>query len=161
MFSRGSDLQSKSCYYLKDLISNLVNFSDKCWVIDVDQYSSENIKILDQTYTEIQKIFNYTATQTLITKIMLGIFGNVPAIDINVRTSLSLYGLFERNLIKVKEFYDLNKNVIDGYRTNTIDFYTAQNTTRYYKKAKIVDMIAFIEGDIINKQKHKPGRHPL
>ena len=50
-------------------------------------------------------------------------------------------------LRRVTEFYQQHRTEIDGYRPiHTFDFRTGQDTQRRYTKAKIVDMVAWIEG---------------
>jgi hypothetical protein len=46
----------------------------------------------------------------------------------------------------VEEFYRANAPIIDQLRPPTLDFATGRPTTRLYTRAKVVDMIFFIEG---------------
>lgn len=65
----------------------LVEWIDTCdpglWTIDVDDYSSDNIALLVEAYEDIRKALclGKRAHSTLVTKIMMGISGNVPAYD--------------------------------------------------------------------------------
>jgi hypothetical protein len=36
--------------------------------------------------------------------------------------------------------------VIDGHRIPTLDFDTGRSTSRLYSRAKVIDMIFFVEG---------------
>jgi hypothetical protein len=49
-------------------------------------------------------------------------------------------------LKKIKKFYDNHKELIDSVKIYTLDYHTAKETERLYSKAKIIDMIGFIEG---------------
>jgi hypothetical protein len=89
-------------------------------------------------------------SDTLVTKIMLGVFGNVPAFDDNFRYGCKVAGICatfgERSLKQIGRFYRQNTALIDRYRVPTLDFGTGQPTARYYSRAKVVDMAFFMEG---------------
>ena len=90
---------------------------------------------------------------TLITKILLGVFGFIPAFDSyfsdTFRDILDGRCGFRRvnsnSLTCIKDFYDTNKLAIDklSKETFTTDFLTGQKTTINYPKAKIIDMYGF------------------
>ena len=88
---------------------------------------------------------------TLITKIMLGVFGNIPAFDTYFVTAFGVRSLNQNSLRKIKDFYDANRVQIDELDIRTKDFHTSGLTHRMYPKAKIIDMIWFIEGEKIGK----------
>ena len=88
----------------------------------------------------------YKSSDTLVTKIMLGVFGNVPAFDDYVRRGLGIYSFNRNSLLLVSEFYKKYKNEIDAQVIYSFDSATGQPTHRRYTKAKIIDMVAFIEG---------------
>ena len=79
---------------------------------------------------------------------MLGIYGNVPALDTYVTKALRVNKLTRKSLKLVASFYDCHKEVIDRFQQDirTYDFHTGEETNRHYTKAKIVDMATFIEG---------------
>ena len=87
------------------------------------------------------------ASDTLISKIMLGVFGNVPAFDQNFCTGFCMNNsLIKMNLLTLRDYYKKYRNEIDNHRIRTIDFHTGKETDRFYTKAKIIDMVGFIEG---------------
>jgi len=148
---RGSSfLLGKSARTYGDLLKNIVSFDKKVWDIDADSYSDEGIKILLYCKEMIYKSLgqNNKPSDTLITKIMLGIFGNVPAFDNYFNKGFSFYYCKRNQLKKLSQFYQDNKNVIDKYNKTiyTYDFLTGKETKRNYPKAKIIDMIGFVEG---------------
>ncbi len=49
-------------------------------------------------------------------------------------------------LQRVGEFYQSNADVIERHRVPTIDFETGKETQRRYTRAKVIDMIFFVEG---------------
>lgn len=67
-----------------------------------------------------------SGTDTLKTKIMLGVFGSVPAFDRTFRRGckeermVATFG--ERGLKKIAEFYQENEKIVDAYRVRTLDF---------------------------------------
>ena len=87
-------------------------------------------------------------TDTLITKIMLGVFGNVPAFDKFFRKGMNMYNFGPKSLRGLAKFYRKHQTMIDCYQKQlvTLNFATGQNTKRFYTKAKVIDMIGFIAG---------------
>lgn len=135
--------------------------SDECdvWGIDVDNYDEgNNIEKLVKCSERIKKelgIHNINgkdraATETLITKIMLGVFGNVPAFDSYFRTGSGLGALDEHSLGKIKNFYEENKNMITRelktFHDESPEEKPHLHTDRHYTKAKLIDMIFFTKG---------------
>ena len=79
---------------------------------------------------------------------MLGVFGCIPALDRNFCAAFNLSNCFGEKVVEtVQEYYIENKGIIDSYRISTIDFNTGLDTSRFYTKAKIIDMIGFVEGE--------------
>lgn len=136
----------------------------EAWEIDVGNYE-ENIgrlvKLYDSISKVLNKILNEDPSETLITKIMLGIFGCVPAFDTNVQKGLkrageSYHKSFEDNIKVIEEVYRANKTEIDNasneYRA--LDFETGKPGNIQYTKAKIVDMVLFEYGKKQKKNKN-------
>jgi len=99
--------------------------------------------------------FDEKPTETLITKIMLGVFANVPALDINVGNSLSIHTLNKNTLKKILKFYNDHEPDFRHYEnhpTYTLDF-AGQDTNTKYTKAKLIDMYGFIDGQKRSKRK--------
>lgn len=145
---RGSSfLLEKSVRNYRNLIISISKTDPKLWEIDVDNYNDENIDLLLKCKKDIINAFGEnTPTDTLITKIMLGVFANVPAFDQFVQKSLKLYTLNRKSLLKIKEFYEKNKTVIDSFKIYTLDFSTCKETNILYTKAKLIDMCGFMAG---------------
>ena len=120
------------------------------WSVDVDAYTSESIGLLLDAKQAICRVLDRTDknTDTLVSKIMLGVYGNVPAFDTYFRTGLGVSTFGRKNLKKVADFYECHKDSIDdwGRRLCTFDFKTGKPTQRHYTKAKIVDMALVMEG---------------
>ena len=146
---RGSSfLLEKSAKFYEGLIEAIAVCDERLWTIDVDSYTDENIDCLIDCAEQLRRAMGdgHHATDTLITKMMLGVFGNTPALDQFVRSSLRLYSFSQRSLRRLHEFYLSNKQEIDSYRIYTIDFKTGKETKRLYSKAKVIDMVGFIAG---------------
>ena len=161
MFRGSSFLLNKSLKHFQSVVSYINKLDKSVWNIDVDKYDSSTIKTILQIYGDLKNNFIPIGKQdlTLITKILLGVFGFVPAFDnnfCNAFREISCYQcgfrkINEKSLFQIKNFYDLNQEVIDKYSniTFTTDFNTGQKTTTNYPKAKIIDMIGFIQGQKI------------
>ncbi|MBA2851221.1 hypothetical protein HNP86_001352 [Methanococcus maripaludis] len=146
---RGSSfLLEKSVRHYQTLITSISEVDPIFWKIDADSYNEENIELLLNCKNQIFEALGKEnkPTDTLITKIMLGVFGNIPAYDTNVKKSLKLNSLNEKSLLKIKDFYEKNSEMIDSYEIYTYDFLTSKNTDIKYTKAKLVDMYGFIDG---------------
>jgi len=146
---RGSSfLLEKSVRNYKNLIIAISKMSTKLWEIDVDKYDEENIKALLDCKQQIIDVLGKEnkPSDTLVTKIMLGVFANIPAYDQYFRKSIKLHSLNKKSLLKIKEFYEENKKTFDSFKIHTFDFLTSQETDVIYPKAKLIDMYGFMDG---------------
>lgn len=152
---RGSSfLLSKSVKHYEDLIYLISQSSEEqIWNIDVDNYNDQTFDILLDYGNKIAEALSSGAeenvTDTQKTKIMLGIFGNVPALDTYNKKAFGVSSFNRNGLKKIKKYYDENKEKIDSIKIYTIDYHTEEKTNRLYTKAKLLDMIGFIEGQKI------------
>ena len=147
-------------------IIKIISNNDLVWNIDIDKYSTENIIVLINCYNDIKLELEKLGIKShviLITKIMLGILGNVPAYDqyfskgfsnisLDLSKSNSFYAFNESSLKLLSEFYLVYKEVIDSKaeKIKIIDF-SGKTTKMHYPKAKIIDMIGFKRGEEISK----------
>ena len=118
------------------------------WEIDVDNYNDENIGCLLDCKKQIASSLGEenNPSDTLISKIMLGVFANVPAFDTYFRKSLKVYSFNKKSLLTIKDFYEDNKSVFDSYQIHTFDFLSSKETDIVYTKAKLIDMCGFMDG---------------
>lgn len=154
---RGSSfLLQKSIKFYEPLIEYISQKDEDFWKIDVDNYNkNDNLEKLITCYKDIKEKLKdekskNRASDTLITKIMLGVFGNVPAFDNYFKVGSSL-GIFNKRTLKqIIIFYNTNnyKDIISGEakKVKTFEYYDGIKSKRQYTKAKIIDMIFFIEG---------------
>ena len=148
---RGSSmLLKKSIKVYEPVIHAIASADTPIWDIDADGYTASNIeKIIDFEKTLQQTLPASQSTlpsQTLVTKIMLGVFGNVPAFDTNFKNGFRVFTFSPKSLSRIGQFYRDNKDIIEKYRINTLDFLSGQPTKRRYSRAKVIDMVFFIEG---------------
>ena len=146
---RGSSfLLEKSVRNYKNLIVAISKMNPKLWEIDVDKYDEDNIRLLLNCKQQIIEVLGKEnkPSDTLITKIMLGVFANIPAYDQYFRKSLKLHSVNKKSLLKIKKFYNENKETFDSFKIHTFDFLTSTETNTIYTKAKLIDMCGFIAG---------------
>lgn len=153
---RGSGwLLKTSVKIFERLLYRIGKLNDSYWVIDVDSYyKDDNIELIMNTAEIIKESFleinsKYIPSETLITKIMAGVFGSVPAYDnfFNIGLfSKQSQPLNNKSLKFIEQFYNLYKVAIDSEKIHTLDYYTGNLTKFFYSKAKIIDMVCWIEG---------------
>jgi hypothetical protein len=143
---RNSPLQRRSSKHYERLVENIVRFDPTIWDIDVPDYrDAAKVSLLLECGTMIAASLEHF-TDLLKTKVMLAVFGNVPALDRNFRPGLGVSGFCVESLKKIADFYESNRTEIDSYKIPTLDFVTGQPTDILYPRAKIIDMIGYVEG---------------
>lgn len=158
MFRGSSFLLQKSIKHFEPIIRYIATLDKSVWEIDVDKYDEKNIQTIIEIYKEIKSrlIDEDNADLTLITKILLGVFGFIPAFDnffCNSFREISgghcgFRKVNVKSLSFIKTFYESNRTTIDrlSQETYTTYFSSGQPTTTNYPKAKIIDMYGFIGG---------------
>jgi hypothetical protein len=156
MFRGSSFLLQKSAKYFIKTIEYVNSLDRELWKIDINDYNDEITDKLLEIYNKLDKLVveGWSRSITLVTKIMLGIFGFVPAYDeyfcksfrIITNGKCGFRSFNKESLNIIKEFYDLNKNPINKLSNEifTYDFITGKKTNINYPKAKIIDMYGFI-----------------
>lgn len=157
---RGSSfLLQKSAKHFQSTIEYISTLEKSVWKIDVDNYTEDNIKIILNIYKNVKQrlIENGNSDLTLVTKILLGVFGFIPAFDqyfcntfreIFADKNCGFRVVNSKSLNCIRDFYEQNKIEIDklSKETFTTDFKTERKTLNNYTKAKIVDMYGFSVG---------------
>lgn len=158
MFRGSSFLLQKSAKHFEPTIRYIATLDKSVWDIDADNYDENNIQTIIKIYKDIKiRLINKNnADLTLITKILLGVFGFVPAFDNFFCNSFRAISEGQcgfrkvnyKSLSFIKTFYEVNKTTIDRLsdETFTIDFMTGRKTSLNYPKAKIIDMYGFTAG---------------
>lgn len=151
MLRPSSRLLKRSCRFYRKTIEFIAdNKNQELWNIDVDKYDDATIQLLIDKNNQIRKIVGQNgahATDTLSSKIMLGVYGNMPAFDQNVKRVFGSV-INKHSLKSVSDFYCEHKKLIDKYARSirAYEFGCGKRNGKRYTKAKIVDMFAFIQG---------------
>ena len=167
MLRGSSELLNLSPAALKPLIECFDELGDTIWDTDVPMYTDtkvvQTIKDVHARIVEIleYKEMNVSATNTLVTKIMMGVFGCVPAYDSYFTNKFrelfmprcAFRSVNKKSLQCIYDFYISNKTELDSLKINVIDF-SGNKTSMTYKIAKLIDMYGFTQGlEIANKKK--------
>ena len=149
---RNSFLLQKSIKFYEPLIECISKQEPSFWNIDVPEYSDASINRLIDCKNQIKGILSckgkYKVSDTLITKIMLGVFGNVPAFDNYFKIGSGLNTFNKKSLIEINNFYKNYSKIIDEEtgKIKTFEYHEGSGLARPYTKAKVIDMIFFMEG---------------
>lgn len=144
---RGSSvLLQRSARHYEPVVETIASASRSAWITDTDGYTDEAIGALLDTARSIRRAFTDPASDILVTKVMLGVFGSVPAFDTYFKKGFGVSALGPKALREVGTFYNDHAEQIDLRRVPTLDFSTGEPTNRLYPRAKIIDMIFFVEG---------------
>lgn len=153
MYRGSSFLLQQSCHFLEKPLKIIAEYDKNIWEIDVDTYNESNKKLILDCAKEIKKsmegnILERDTTDTLVTKIMLGVFGNIPAYDTYLKKGLGISSLNDASLREIFRVYKDFSGCIDSLaqEIKTTDFLTGEKTMREYTKAKILDMYGFERG---------------
>ncbi len=154
MYRGSSPLLQHSARYLVPLIQIIAKTDISFWEIDAHCYTEANIERIFDFANEAWSVYP-NMSEILITKVMLGVFGNVPAFDMYFMQGCKAVGISstfkptERKptaLPDLAAFYEQNAAEIDAQRIATMDFLTGSPTQRKYTRAKVIDMAFFTEG---------------
>jgi hypothetical protein len=145
MYRGSTQLSRRSARHLVPIVEEIVNTDTPVWRIDLNTYTDDAIALLVDTAHRI-RCANGGMTDTLVTKIMLGVFGCVPAFDQYFRRGFGCYRFSAEALKRIGEYYSQNAAAIDACRIPVLDFITGQPTSRLYPRAKMLDMAFFVEG---------------
>jgi hypothetical protein len=143
---RGSgDLLQRSARDLVPVVEAIASEPVATWTVDADTLQDAAGEVLAAA-GRIRRAFRVPASDILVTKTLLGVFGCVPAFDRYFKTGfgVSTFGL--RSVERVGRFYADNREVLDQLTVDVLDFATGMDTTRRYPKSKIIDMVFFERG---------------
>jgi len=115
------------------------------WTTDVENYDERRINELIEFKNALSRLVPGGRSGTLTSKIMLGVFGCVPAFDRFFCKGFDVPGFRRGALHEVYNYYVQHQKMIESCRKKTIDFDGKQTEVRY-TQAKVIDMIFFVEG---------------
>ena len=185
MLRGSSPLLQYSPVVLTELITHFDSIKDSpIWNLDVQDYAhADNIPIIMNEYKAIKKELAFVfcsvcdgateegnsiatgkantkklvPTDTLVTKIMLGVFGVVPALDRYFQQAfhtlypkISFSKFSEEVLTSILNFYCSNQPILDSIKFPVIDF-SGKPTSLNYKVAKLIDMFGFMYSRELSK----------
>lgn len=129
------------------------------WNIDIPNYSTETVECLIEIYNGLFfkiKAINVTPTLTLVTKIMMGVWGCIPAFDRYFRKWLMKdinpyynYNKLSKEMLNgISSFYNYKDHAESFGRIhiNTINI-GGKKTNNTYTQAKLVDMFGYTKGE--------------
>ncbi len=122
---------------------------DEIWSIDADDYTIQARDTVLSVAEELRRTLPSPASDTLVTKVMLGVFGCVPALDSYFMRGFGLSSsrpLRSDTLEAIAEYFIVKAEELQKQRIFTLDFASGSETTRQYPVAKIIDMVFFVEG---------------
>jgi hypothetical protein len=146
MLRASSTLLQKSMKHYVPVIRTIASIRPEVWKIDANDYSESNIALLTQIAERLRASLHDGASDILITKIMLGVLGCVPAFDNYFCSGFGTWSMSSKALRKIGSYYTENSDIIEHHRVPTIDFSTGEPTKRKYTRAKVIDMIFWVEG---------------
>jgi len=146
MLRGSSDLLQRSARTFVPVIEAIANAPSEIWLTDANVYGDGSCPVIFETAQKIRAALPKSASDILVTKIMLGTFGCVPAFDTYFKKGFGAWTFGPKALRGIGEFYRANSEVIERNRVKTLDFETGTPTGIRYTRAKVIDMIFFIAG---------------
>lgn len=144
---RGSSTLLKRSVAIYSPVIDVIAATDlEFWAIDAGSYDDDVCTAILSKADAIRAALPNGASDILVTKIMLGVFGCVPAFDTNFKRGFGVSRFGREALRRVDEYCRANANAIARHRVATLDFATGRESTRVYTCAKVIDMVFFVEG---------------
>ncbi len=146
MLRGGTELLKRSVRAYAPVVEALVAAPAHLWTLDVDGYDEVAIKQMREFGKQLRFTLHDRASDALVTKVLLGTMGCVPAFDRNFKKGFRCSTFGPKALRRIGQFYRDHADAIEAGQERTLDFDTGQPTQRRYTRAKVVDMIFFVEG---------------
>jgi hypothetical protein len=146
MLRASSALLQRSAKHYVPVIHVIASSPAEIWNVDAHCYTEANCALVLETAQKIRGALPDGASDILVTKIMLGVFGCVPAFDTYFKKGFGTWTFGRTSLKRVAKFYTDNADVIDRHCVPTLEFDTGTDSTRKYTRAKVIDMVFFVEG---------------
>lgn len=146
MFRGKAELLQHSVKSLVPAVTVIARSPRAVWEADADDYSPPVRAALVEVYRQLGAALPGGRSQTLITKTMLGVFGCVPAYDRYFREGFATATFGPKSLAGIETYYRENAQALETHRVKTLDFATGLDTHRRYTRAKVMDMVFFMQG---------------
>jgi hypothetical protein len=147
-----AELLQRSVRAYAPAVEALVAAPALLWTLDVDGYDDTAIKELMTFANQLRPTLHDRASDVLVTKVLLGTMGCVPACDryFNKGFHCSTFG--PTALRRIGKFYRAHADAIEAGRERTLNFDSGKPTQRRYTRAKVIDMIFFVEGVVQSQE---------
>lgn len=145
MFRGRSKLLRHSSRFYEPLVRHIARADSRLWTLDLPDYDESGRRLILEEAQAVRSALFPSASDILVTKVMLGVYGCVPAFDTYFVSSFG-GGLCEGSLVRLRDFYLQHAITIDRLRPSTIGFLSGDATLFKYTAAKIVDMHFFTAG---------------
>ena len=116
------------------------------WEMDANAYGDGGCAVVFQMAGQVRAAFSNGESNTLVTKVMLGTFGAIPAFDGYFKKGFGVSTFGPEAMRQIGEFYDANAAIIERSRVTTLGFQSGHPTKRRYTRAKVIDMTFFVAG---------------
>jgi hypothetical protein len=149
MYRGSGQLIRHSARRLESTLEVIATSPEEIWSIDADDYSDHNQQLILSVGEAIRETLPGSATDTLVTKIMLGVFGCVPAMDSFFVRGFGMSSskpLRLKTLAAIGEYAASHADELRDQSVYTLDFTSGSETSRRYTTAKIIDMVFFVQG---------------
>lgn len=146
MFRGKAQLLTRSSKALEPAVAAVVEAPALVWTADADSYNEETIDALLAVRDRLRRSLPGGRSDTLTSKVMLGVFGCVPAFDRYFRKGLGVTSFGRKSLRTIATFYEDNAEAIDRHLEPTLDFETGKASPHRYTRAKVIDMVFFTQG---------------
>lgn len=116
MLRGSSELLQRSVRVFVPVIEVIANSSSEIWETDADVYRDGSCPAVFGVAQQLRAALSNAASDTLITKIMLGTFGCVPAFDSYFKKGFGAWTFGPKALRGIGEFYHANSEIIERNR---------------------------------------------
>lgn len=145
MMRGSSDLLQRSVRDLVPVVELIAAEPDEVWNLGAGSLITDTELVMALSH-RVHEAFAVDASDTLVTKTMLGVFGCVPPFDRFFRIGFGCQTFCREALVRIGAYYQDNRAKIDRQEVRTLDFSTGLETERRYPASKIIDMVFFQEG---------------
>lgn len=154
MFRGRAALLQHSSRALVPVVELIAEAPPNVWATDVENYDEDCISTILEFRNSLSEVVPGGRSGTLTSKIMLGVFGCVPAFDRYFCEGFDVSGFRRKALLEVHDYYVQNRKLIESCREQTLDF-DGKKTTGRYTQAKVIDMIFFVEGQDLASRRQR------
>lgn len=115
MFRGRSPLLRRSVKHYAPVVEVIATTPEAMWNVDADGYGSAEVELLFDTASRLRRALPDGASHTLVTKILLGVFGSVPAFD-SFKTGFGATTFSRGALVRLAEFHAQHRATIEEHR---------------------------------------------